>query len=43
LAAPLPLSAVQTLMEVYKQPHLLEHYKAANRKCLNPEHQQQPE
>eukprot|EP00775_Hariotina_reticulata_P003909 gene3909-4163_t len=43
LATPLPLSAVQALMESYKQPHLLEHYKAANRKCLKPEQQQQTE
>lgn len=31
---PLPEAVVQQLVERYKQPHLLEHYRAANRKCL---------
>uniref|UniRef100_A0A383VAC5 Mitochondrial K+-H+ exchange-related-domain-containing protein n=1 Tax=Tetradesmus obliquus TaxID=3088 RepID=A0A383VAC5_TETOB len=41
LLSPLPESAVLRLAELYDQHHLMEHYRAANRKCLD--EQQQPQ
>jgi hypothetical protein len=41
LLKPLPESAVLRLAELYDQHHLLEHYRAANRKCLDEQQQRQ--
>ncbi|KAF6256221.1 mitochondrial K+-H+ exchange-related-domain-containing protein [Scenedesmus sp. NREL 46B-D3] len=41
LLSPLPEAAVLRLAELYDQHHLLEHFRAANRKCLDKNQQQQ--